>query len=81
MSTLHVLNGHGDERVSWSAQDLDRGDPEARAAVREAERIFELERRRGATAFRVAPGSVAERIETLDPHADEIVVIPPMAGG
>lgn len=81
MSSLRVLNRHGDEHVSWSADALDRGDTDARAAVREAERIFERERRRGAIAFRVSPGAMAERIDTLDPHAQEILMIPPMVGG
>lgn len=81
MSSLRVLNRHGDQHVSWNAEALDRGDPEARAAVHEAERIFELERARGATALRVQPGSAAERIDALDPHAHEIVLIPPVAGG
>jgi hypothetical protein len=81
VSTLRVLSVSGDERVSWDADAVHRGDPEAQAAVREAERIFAAERKRGATAFRVAPGAQPERIDALDPQADEIIVIPPMAGG
>ena len=81
MPTFRVLNQNGDERISWSAEGLERGDADARAAVREAERIFARERSRGATAFRVMPGRQAERIDVLDLAADETVVIPPMAGG
>ena len=81
MSTLHVLNRQGDEHISWNAQALEQGDPEALAAVREAERIFAQERRRGAVAFRVVPGAAAERIEALDPQAEEIIMLPPIAGG
>jgi len=39
------------------------------------------ERARGAVAFRVHPGALAERLEALDPMADETVLIPPMVGG
>jgi hypothetical protein len=81
MSTLHVLNWHGDEHVSWNPEALDKGDPVAVAAVREAERIFAQELKRGGVAFRVKPGATAERIDALDPRADEIVVLPPIAGG
>jgi hypothetical protein len=81
MSSLRVLNRHGDHHVSWSPDALARGDPEAQAAVREAERIFARERRRGAVAFRVQPGGLTERIDVLDPSAEEIVMLPPMAGG
>jgi molybdopterin converting factor small subunit len=81
MSSLRVLNSHGDHHVSWSPEALARGDPEAQAAVREAERIFARERQRGSVAFRVLPGALSEKIEVLDPSADEIVILPPMAGG
>ena len=81
MATLRILNRSGDRRISWSTADLLHGDAEAQAAVREAERIFMRERARGAVAFRVHPGALAERLETLDPMADETVLIPPMVGG
>jgi hypothetical protein len=81
MPTLRVLNGSGDRRITWSAADLLRGDTEAQAAVREAEHILARERARGAVAFRVMPGAPAQRVDTLDPLADETVVIPPVVGG
>jgi hypothetical protein len=81
MATLRVLNRSGDRRVTWSARDLAEGDAEARAAVREAERIFMRERERGGVAFRVRPGALAERIDTFDPLAEDTVLIPPMVGG
>jgi hypothetical protein len=56
-------------------------DPEAVAAVREAERIFAEQRARGATAVRVAPGKPAERIEKFDPQAEQIMMIPRVVGG
>jgi hypothetical protein len=81
MATLRVLNGGGDRRITWSTEALARGDAEAQAAVREAERIFAHERARGAVAFRVLPGAPAERLEALDPQAEDTVLIPPMVGG
>jgi hypothetical protein len=81
MPTLRVLNGNGDRRITWTTEDLLAGDEEAHAAVREAERIFMQQRKLGATAFRVRPGVPAERVDELDPLADETVVIPPMVGG
>jgi hypothetical protein len=81
MPTLRVLSVRGDDGVSWSAEALERGDAEAEAAVREAERIFAREVGRGATAFRVRPGAPAERVEELDPRAGDVVLIPPLVGG
>jgi hypothetical protein len=51
------------------------------AAVEEAERIFREERARGATAFRVEPGSPARRIDEFDRSAEQIVMVPRIAGG
>jgi len=81
VGTLRVMNRRGDSRVSWSARGLAEGDPEAEAAVREAERIFVHERERGGVAFRVQPGVLAERIDTFDPLAEDTVLVPPMVGG
>jgi len=49
--------------------------------VREAERIFEEARRRGATAFKVEAGRPAERLDRFDPRAEEVVIVPRVAGG
>ena len=81
LSVLRVLDGSGDRTVQWDRDRLAAGDPEAQAAVREAERIFAQARARGARAFRVLPGRPAERLDQLDPQADQTIVIPPMVGG
>jgi hypothetical protein len=81
MPSLRVLNGSGDGRITWDSAALDNGDREALNAVREAERIFAEQRRIGALAFRVAPGSVAERVDEFDPRVEETLVVPPMVGG
>ncbi|HEY6409566.1 MAG TPA: hypothetical protein VIY29_19070 [Ktedonobacteraceae bacterium] len=78
---LRVMSRRGDDRVSWDEQKVQAGDPEATAAVREAERIFTQERAKGATAFRVEPGKPTQRIEQFDPTAEQIVMVPRVVGG
>ncbi len=81
MATLYVLSSRGDRRVIWADEEVQAGKPEALAAIAEAEAIFARERSRGSSAFKITPGQPAERIETFDRKAEEIVIIPRMAGG
>ncbi len=81
MGILRVMCGGGDRWVSWDWRRAVTGDAEARAAVEEAERIFEGARARGGTAFRVMPGQPADRIESFDPEAEQIVIVPRLVGG
>ncbi len=81
MAKLRVLSSKGDTVVEWDEQKVELGDPDALAAVREAERIFEEQRARGATAFVVAPDRPARRIDTFDPQAEQVVMVPRVAGG
>ena len=81
MGMIRILSKRGDDRLSWSTQDVLAGDAEAMAAVREAERIFARERAKGSTAFRVEAGKTVERLEQFDPEASEIVMVPRMVGG
>jgi hypothetical protein len=78
---LRVMSRRGDDRVTWDEQSVLAGDPEATAAVREAEHIFEQERAKGATAFRIDPGKPAQRIEEFDRTAEQIVLVPRVVGG
>ncbi|MGH2493622.1 MAG: hypothetical protein ACRDIV_02860 [Ktedonobacteraceae bacterium] len=78
---LRVMSRRGDDRVNWDQQKVLAGDPEAMAAVREAERIFAQERAKGATAFRVEPGKPIQRIDTFDETAEQIVLVPRVVGG
>jgi hypothetical protein len=75
------MSRRGDDRVTWDKQKVSAGDPEAIAAVREAERIFAQERAKGATAFRITPGKPVERIERFDQAAEQIVLVPRVIGG
>jgi hypothetical protein len=81
MGMLRVISRRGDDRVQWNEQDAQTGDPEAIAAIREAERIFAQERAKGATAFRVDTGKPAQRIEQFDPQAEQIILVPRVVGG
>lgn len=81
MGMLRIISKRGDDRVSWNADKALAGDAEARAAVREAERIFARERAAGATAFRIAADKAPSRLDQFDPQAEQIVMIPRVAGG
>jgi hypothetical protein len=81
MGTLRVLSRRGDDQVSWEAQSTLTADPDGQAAVEEAERIFRQQQKRGATAFRVDGGKPPVRIESFDPTAEEIIMVPRVVGG
>ncbi|GHO94224.1 hypothetical protein KSF_042720 [Reticulibacter mediterranei] len=81
MGMLRVMSRRGDDRISWDSKKLEVHDPEAMAAIREAERIFNEERMKGATAFKVEPGKGVERIDTFDRTAEQIVLVPRVVGG
>lgn len=81
MGVLRVLSHHGDDRYQWTYPAVLESDEAAAEAIREAERIFAEQRAQGSTAVRVAPGKPAERIDSFDPAAQEIVMIPRVVGG
>ena len=80
-SVIRVLDATGDTSVQWDRERLASGDPEALAAVAEAERLFAEARAKGAQAFRVGADEPPQRLERFDPQAKETLVIPPMVGG
>lgn len=81
MGQLRIMSHLGDTKVTWDAKKAGEGDPEAAAAVREAERIFAEHRAQGSTAFAVAAGARPRVIEHFDQEAEQIVVVPRIAGG
>lgn len=81
MGKLRILSKLGDTSVEWDEKASATGDPGAEEAVREAERIFKQERAAGATAFRVSQDAPAEHIDTFDRQAEQIVMVPRVAGG
>ncbi len=76
MAKLRILSARGDTVLEWDPGLAASGEREAQAAVREAERIFEQSRTRGATAFRVAisylPGTQADTVPTIEHFYDPI---------
>ena len=81
MGMLRVMSRRGDDRIIWDTQQVEAQNPEAVAAIREAERIFTDERQKGATAFKVEPGKTVERIDKFDRTAEQIVLVPRVVGG
>ena len=82
MASLRILNASGDTRLSWDETAYAAGDPDAVAAVEEAERVFETARAAGGEAFRVEAGAPAERVTRLAPaRSEDVVIIPRMVGG
>lgn len=81
MGMLRIMSKRGDDRVTWDSRRVAIGDPEAEAAVREAERIFNDSRARGATAFKVDADKTTTRIEEFDRTAEQIVIVPRVVGG
>jgi len=81
VSMLRVMSRRGDDRITWDSQKVNANDSEAVAAVREAERIFNEERKKGATAFKVGLGQPVERIEKFDGTAEQIILVPRVVGG
>lgn len=81
MGMLRIMSRRGDDRVAWDVKKVQTNNSEAVAAVREAERIFNQERAKGATAFKVETGKTVERIEQFDQTAEQIVIVPRVVGG
>ena len=81
MGMLRIMSRRGDDRIVWDPKKVQANDSEAVAAIREAERIFNETRAKGATAFRVEPGKTVERIDTFDRTAEQIVLVPRVVGG
>jgi hypothetical protein len=76
MGTLRIMDKqHGDVRLSWGSAR------EEQEAAREA---FDSHRRRGFRAYRVnvvGGKRTGDPIDSFDPEAGELLMVPPMAGG
>lgn len=81
MGMLRIMSRRGDDRITWDYRQVIANDPDAVAAIEEAERIFEKTRQEGATAFKVEPGSTVERIDKFDRTAEQIIIVPRVVGG
>ena len=81
MGVLRVMSRRGDDAVAWERPGLSGDNPEALAAVREAERIFEEQTTQGATAFKVKQDAAPVRIDHFDAEAEQILLVPRVVGG
>jgi hypothetical protein len=81
MGKLRIMSSQGDHTVVWDDERVKAGDLDAVEAVREAERLFEEQCRKGATAFRVSPDVPAKKLERFDPEATQIILVPRVMGG
>jgi hypothetical protein len=72
--TLRWLTGRGDDRLEW-----DSANPEE---LRSARAQFLLLRERGFAFFAIGPGGArAEQVTDFDPTEEELLAVPPVAGG
>lgn len=81
MGKLRVMGRMGDTHISWDEKRAEMGDLDALEAVREAERIFKEKQAKGGKAFRIGSGFPAERIDYFDKDAEQIILVPRVAGG
>ncbi|HEU5368348.1 MAG TPA: hypothetical protein VFU69_07795 [Ktedonobacterales bacterium] len=81
MGVLRVMSRRGDDQIVWERERVAVGEPEALAAIHEAERIFQAQKARGATAFKVEKGNTLSRIDQFDAEAEQIVLVPRVVGG
>jgi hypothetical protein len=74
MGTMRVVCQKGDSRIAWNPENKDEVDA--------ARKAFEEYRRKEFAAFRVSPsGKKDGQISAFDPLAEEIIFVPPIAGG
>ena len=73
MGKLRIMNRTGDRTLTWDVSEKD--------AVKEAERIFREHQEAGATAFSVGSDGETGQITKFDPLAEQIVMVPRIAGG
>lgn len=73
MGLLTTLGHHGDVKVAWKEDDP--------TDVEKARQTFLDLKTKGFLAFRLADGKRGERIYDFDPKAQEILMVPKVAGG
>jgi hypothetical protein len=77
MGKIYVLGREGHTLVEWQVQPVE-GD----ARLLEAEALFGAKLASGYAAFQVDGGlDTAEKIETFQPEAQRIILVPPLVGG
>jgi hypothetical protein len=77
MGRIIVANRRGHQVVEWDTTDTE----EARAQIREAERILEEARRNGCLVAKKVDGQHVLDQGAFDPRAEEYQIVAPIAGG
>ena len=74
MGTMRALNEKGDTNISW--------DSENPTEVETAKGVFAMYKEKGYAPFRIiSRGRKGSQIKEFDPLAEEILFVPPIAGG
>jgi hypothetical protein len=74
MSEAHVMDRTGDTTLEWDKDNADE--------VENARETFTRLRGKGHRAFRVNPsGGKAQRMDTFDPSAEAMIMVPHVGGG
>ena len=73
MSEMQVMGKPGHTTMKW--------DPENDEEIETAKATFDALLAKGFSAFSVKDGGKGERLQRFDHRANEIIVIPPIAGG
>lgn len=81
MGVLRVMSRRGDDVVTWEYPGPGVSEPEAQAAVRAAERVFDEQAARGATAFKVQQDAAPVHIDHFEAQAEQIILVPRVVGG
>jgi hypothetical protein len=77
MGRIIVANRHGHQIVEWGTTDTE----EARAQIREAERILREAREHGAMVSKKVDGQHVLDRAPFDPKVEEYQIVAPIAGG
>ncbi|MBA7687244.1 hypothetical protein ES703_95705 [subsurface metagenome] len=74
MGSLSILDPSvGDLRVIWDSENEDE--------IELAKKQFKEAKEKGFTAYRVKKsGKKGEKLEDFDPHAEKIIMVPPVEG-
>jgi len=71
---MEILDSTGHTRITWDADKADE--------VTNARRTYDDLRAKGYRAFRVKKdGGEGEAMREFDPHAERMIMVPPLVGG
>jgi hypothetical protein len=74
MSEMHVMDREGHTSVEWN--------PDNAEEVAVARATFEQMREKGYRAFRMrGSGQQGERMDSFDPRAEQMILVPQLRGG